>query len=95
MKTIIKSSDLRHLSVTQSAQVIVDAYRAAPTVDSRKRIKELRSEIAKLEERFSMSTAEMLKRLCSGDLLETRQISSWKEKYMLLRAHQKNVRATA
>ena len=59
------------------------------------KFKELRAEIAKLEKRYSMSTEKMLKRLCSGDLLETRTISSWKDKYMLLRAHQENVRATA
>ena len=95
MKTIIKSSDIRHLSAKQRVQVILDAYKAAKPVGSRKKVKELRAEIAKLEKRYSMSTEKMLRRLCSGDLLETRTISSWKDKYMLLRAHQENVRATA
>jgi len=95
MAVIIKSSDIRHLSAKQRVQVIMDAYHAVKPVDSRKRVKELRAEIAKLEKRYSMSTAKMLKRLCAGDILETRTISSWKHKYMLLRAHQDNVRATA
>ncbi len=95
MKTIIKSSNIRHLSTKQKVQVILDAHNAAKPVDSHKRVKELRAEIAKLEKRYSMSTAKMLKRLCAGDILETRTISSWQKKYMLLRAHQDNVRATA
>ena len=95
MKTIIKSSDIRHLSTAQKVKVILAAYDAVKPVDPRKRVKELRAEIAKLENRYSMSTAKMLKRLCAGDILETRSISSWKKKYMLLRAHQDNVRATA
>jgi hypothetical protein len=93
MKTVIKSSDIRHLSAKQRVQVIMDAYNAAKPVDSRKRVKELRAEIAKLEKRYSMSTAKMFKRLCSGDLLQDEPFSTWQHKYMLLRAHQENVRA--
>ena len=91
MKTIIKSSEIRHLSAKQRVQVILDAYKAAKPVDSRTRVKELRAEIAKLEKRHSMSTEKMLKRLCSGDLLKDEPFSTWQHKYMLLRAHQENV----
>ncbi len=92
MKTIIKSSDIRHLSTAQKVKVILDAYNAVKPVDPRKRVKELRAEIAKLEKRHSMSTAKMLKLLCSGDLLQDEPFSTWQHKYMLLRAHQENVR---
>lgn len=95
MGTVLRSSDLRGLSLAEKTKAFMRCLNSAPPVDEVKRIKELRKEIRQLERQFSMKSPEMLKRICSGDLADTGKYASWREACMLLRAYEANVRDSA
>lgn len=90
MSTVLKSSDLKSLTVADKQRALVRCLAGARQVDSKKRIKEIRKEIGKLERRFAMSTDEMLKQVCAGTLLDEGEIAAWRKTYMVLCAHEKN-----
>ena len=51
------------------------------------RIKELRAEIKTFEQKYEMTTKQMLNKVCSGKLAEKGDIETWLNKYNLLSVH--------
>jgi hypothetical protein len=95
MSMVLKSSDIRQLSNAEKKKAFIRYLESARPVNSTKRIKELRLEIRKFEHQCFMSTYEMLERICSGELPDKGKYATWRKKYMILRAHEADVRDSA
>ena len=95
MGMVLKSSELRGLSLIEKRRAFKRFLESAPAVDSAKRIRELKSQIRNFERQTGMSTRKILDCLCSGELPDAGRYAAWREAYMTLRAHEANVRASA
>jgi hypothetical protein len=91
MPKVLKSSDLRGLTAAEKSKVFRALLNSAKPVNSIQRIKILRSQIFKYEQKYKMSTSKMLSQLCSGKLQETKEIEKWSLKHMALCAHEQNI----
>ncbi|HEY9870485.1 MAG TPA: hypothetical protein V6D08_15075, partial [Candidatus Obscuribacterales bacterium] len=88
------SSDLKGLTRADRRRAFTRALQRSRPVDSASRVGQLRAEIAAFEKRFGMTTADMLSRVCAGDLKDDGDIAVWSKKYLVLCAHEENVRAS-
>lgn len=91
MKSVLKSSALRNLPKTERMKKIRSFMACAQPVDSSKRIKELKADIARFEKKYKMTTSQMCKQLCSGKIPNAGDYAAWNSKRAILVAHQANV----
>ncbi len=91
MSKVLKSSTLRNLTKSERMKKIRSFLACAEPVDTKKRIKELKADIAQFEKKYKMTTSQMCKRLCSGTIPNSGDYAAWNTKRAVLVAHQINV----
>lgn len=94
MSAVLKSSDLKGMSRADKRKAFSRALKSSASADSGTRVHELRGEIAAYEKRFGMTTADMLSSVCAGNLPDEGDIAVWTKLYMILCAHEENVRGS-
>lgn len=90
MATVLKSSSFRGLNPAQIQEAIRSARASAAVISVADRIVELKRDIAEYEKSHEMTTADMLRRVCAGEVKEAGEIEQWLIKYNTLCVHEQS-----